>query len=119
MTTHGSHRPSGLDANERRRILTHFGQQGVETSKPLAIIKPKIMTEILSCELREPYNACRLSPLRKKSGVRVIGIDEVIRRTTGRTITKCLKSEAIVLGLKHQRCLGQKCGFEYAIYTLR
>ena len=27
MTTHGSHGPSGLDANEWRRILTHFGKQ--------------------------------------------------------------------------------------------
>ena len=30
MRTHGSHGPSGLDANERRCILKHFGQQSVE-----------------------------------------------------------------------------------------
>ena len=35
MRTHGSHGPSGLDANEWRRILTHFGQQSVEISKQL------------------------------------------------------------------------------------
>ena len=33
MRTHGSHGPFGLDANEWRRILTHFGQQSVEISK--------------------------------------------------------------------------------------
>ena len=27
MRTHGSHGPSGLDANDWRRILTQFGQQ--------------------------------------------------------------------------------------------
>ena len=33
MKTHGSHGPSSLDANELRRILTHFWQQSVEISK--------------------------------------------------------------------------------------
>ena len=79
MTTHGSHGPSGLDANGLRRILTHFGQQSFEISKTLAKIAQKISTEILSHELLEPYNACRLIPLDKNPGVRTIGIGEVIR----------------------------------------
>ena len=29
MTTHGSLGPSGLDANDWKRVLTHFGQQSV------------------------------------------------------------------------------------------
>ena len=119
MTTHGSHGPSALDANEWRRILTHFGQQSVEISKTLAKVAQKILTEILSHELLEPYNACRLIPLDKNPGVRPIGIGEVIRRMIGRTITKCLKSEFMVLGLNYQLCIGQKCGIEYAFHTLR
>ena len=35
MRTHGAHGPSGLDANEWRRNLTHFGQQSVEFSKTI------------------------------------------------------------------------------------
>ena len=35
MRTHGSHGTSGLDANEWRRILTHFGHQSVEISKTI------------------------------------------------------------------------------------
>ena len=119
MTTHGSHGPSGLDGNEWRRILMHFDQQSDETSKTLAKIAQKISTEILSPELLEPFNACRLIPLDKNPGVRPIGISEVIRRIIGRTITKCLQSELMVLGSNHQLCLGQKCGIEYAIHTLR
>ena len=65
MTTHGSHGPSCLDANEWRRIPTHFGQQSVEISKTLAKLAQKISTEILSHELLEQYNACRLIPLDK------------------------------------------------------
>ena len=65
MTTHGSHGHSSLDANEWRRILRHFGQLSVEISKTLAKIAQKIMTEVISHELLEPYNACRLIPLDK------------------------------------------------------
>ena len=76
-------------------------------------------TEELNPELMEPYNACRLIPLDKNPGVRPIGIGEVMRRIIGRTITKCLKNELMSLGSNYQLCLGQKCGIEYAIYTLR
>ena len=96
-----------------------FGQQSVEISKALAKIAQKISTEVLSHELFVPYNACRLIPLDKNPGVRPIGIGEVIRRIIGRTITKCLKSELMVLGSNYQLGFGQKCGIEYAIQTLR
>ena len=67
----------------------------------------------------EPYNACRLIPLDKNPGVRPIGIGEVMRRIIERTITKCLKNELMSLGSNYQLCLGQKCGIEYTIHTLR
>ena len=87
MRTHGSHGPTGLDANEWKRNLTHFGQQSVEISKTIAKIAKKLVTEELNPELMEPYNACRLIALYKNPGVRPIGIGEVMRRIIGRTIT--------------------------------
>ena len=75
MTTHGSHGPSGLDANELKRILTN----SVQHSKTLAKIAQKISTEKLSHELLEPYNAYRLIPLDKDPGVKPIGMGEIIR----------------------------------------
>ena len=110
---------SGLDANDWRRILTHFGQQVVEISKLFAKIAKTLDTEELYPELMEPYNACRLIPLDKNPGVRPIGIGEVMRRIIERTITKCLKNELLSLGSNYQLCLGKKCGIEYAIHTLR
>ena len=107
MRTHGSQRPSGLDANEWRCILTQFGQQSVEVSKTIAKIAKKLVTEELNPELMEPYNACRLIPLDKNPGVRPIGIGEVMRRIIGRKITKCLKYELTSLGSNYQLCLGQ------------
>ena len=98
MGTHISHGPSGLDANEWRRILTHFGQQSVDISKTLAKIAKKLATEELNPELMEPYNASRLIPLDKNPGARPIGIGEVMHRIIGRTKTKCLKNELMSLG---------------------
>ena len=54
MTTHGSHGPSSLDANEWRPMRMHFGQQSVEISKALAKTAQKSWIEILSPELLEP-----------------------------------------------------------------
>ena len=64
---------SGLDANDWRRILTHFGQQVVEISKTFAKIAKIMANEELYPELMEPYNACRLIPLDKNPGVGPIG----------------------------------------------
>ena len=91
MRTRGSHGPTGLNANEWRRIITQFGQQSVEISKTIAKIAKKLATEELNPEPMEPYIACRLIPLDKNPEVRPIGIGEVMRRIIGRTLTKCLK----------------------------
>ena len=117
--THGSDGPSFLDANELRRILTHFGQQSIEISKTIAKIARKLANEELNPELLEPYSACRLIPLDKNPGVRPIGIGEVMRRIMGRTITKCLKNELMSVGSNYQLCLGQKRGIDYSIHTPR
>ena len=44
MRTHGSHGPSGLDANEWRRFLPHFGQQSVEIAKKIGHRRTKSRT---------------------------------------------------------------------------
>ena len=69
VRTHGSHGPSGLNAIEWRRVLTHIGQQSVDMSKTIAKITKKLATEEQNPELMEPYNACRLIPLDKNPGV--------------------------------------------------
>ena len=42
-----------------------------------------------------------------------------MRRIIWRTIIKCLKNNFMSLGSNYLLCLGQKCGIEYAIHTLR
>ena len=65
----------------------------------------------------EPYDACRLIPLDKNPGVRLIAI-EVMRRIIGRTFAKCLKNELRSLGSNYQLSR-TKTRIEYAIHTLK
>ena len=87
MKTHGSHGPSGLDANEWRRILTAFKSTSNDICKSLAKLTILIATHEL-CFL-DAYNSSRLIPLDKCPkcpGVRPIGVGEVMRRIIGRAI---------------------------------
>ena len=120
LKTHGSHDPSGLDACEWRRILTHLIQTSIELFKLIAKLFYTIASRAVPHENLTAYNSCRLILLDKNLGVRPIGIGEVLRRRLiGKTITRCIKSDHKNLGKKFQLCLGQKCGIEYAIHSLR
>ena len=116
MKTHGSHGPSGLDANDWRRILTTFRSSSTDLSRTIARLAVKIATERLT--FIEIYNLCRLLALDENPGVRPIGIGEVLRRIIGRSIVQCLKTDLKLLGGNKQLCLGQKSGIEHAIHSL-
>ena len=92
LKTNGSHGPSGLDACEWRRILTHFNQTSNELRKTVAKLSSTIATKVLTHENLTTYNSCRLIPLDKNSVVRPIGICEVLRRMNGKIFTQCIKS---------------------------
>ena len=56
------------------------------------------------------YNACRLIPLDKNSGVKPIGVGEVLRRIIGKSILRCFSNDLKLLSQRDQLCIGQKCG---------
>ena len=113
----GSHGPSGLDAQEWRRLLTSFKGSSSDLCKTIYRLAYRIATEEL--DFLASYNSCRLIALDKCPGVRPIGIGEVLRRLIGKSITTCLKADLKLLGGNTQLCLGQRCGIEYAIHSLR
>ena len=117
--TKGSPGPSGLDANQWRKMLTGMEQSSVNLKKTSAKIARRIATETDAPSHLRPHNACRLIPLDKKPGVRPIGVGEVLRRIIGRCIAWCVSADLKHLGSNIQLCLGQKCGIEHAIHTLR
>ena len=107
MKTHGSHGPSGVDANEWRRWLSNFNQSSTSLCRTVAQIAVRIATEEINSKFPEPYNACRLIPLDKNPGVRPIGVGEVLRRIIGRSILRCIQNDLKLLGTNQQLCLGQ------------
>ena len=119
MKTHGSAGPSGLDADDWRRLLSAFGQTSTNLCKLVAKFAKRLATSIIPPDDLITYNGCRLVTLDKCPGVRPIVIGEVMRRITGRIIVDCIRQDLTSLGGNMQLCLGQKCGIEHAIHSLR
>ena len=119
MKIHGSHGPSGVDANEWRRWKSNFNQSSTSLCRTVARLAVRITTEEIDSEAPRPYKACLLIPLDKNPGVRPIGVGEVLRRIIGRSILRCVGNDLKLLGKNKQLCLGQKCGIEHAIHSLR
>ena len=91
MKTHGSHGPSGLDANEWRKLLTFFKSSSTDLCKTTAKKAIRIATSHITFLL--PYNSCRLIALDKGPGIRPIVFGKVFRRIIGRTIVKCFETD--------------------------
>ena len=85
IRTKGSHGPSGLDPDFRSKILCNsiFGNASDDLCHAIALLARMLCFE----ELVDPKSieglTCRLVPLDKSSGIRPIGIDEVLRRIVG------------------------------------
>ena len=91
----GSHGPYGVDANDFRRWLSHFGQASTNLCKALAAFARRLATEQMHA--LTPYNACRLIPLDKNPGGRPIGKGEVIGRIIGRNNLRCIRNDLKIL----------------------
>ena len=118
MKTHGSAGPSGLDADDWRRLLSAFGQT-TNLCKLVAKFAKRLATSIIPPDDLIANNGCRLVALDKCPGVRPIGIGEVMRRITGRIIVDCIRQDLTSLGGNMQLYLGQKCSIEHAKHSLR
>ena len=76
MLTKGGSGPSGLDADGWRKILTSssFGTASSELCKTFALfIKRLCLEETENAESLKSFIACRLIPLAKRTGLRLIG----------------------------------------------
>ena len=117
MKTHGSHGPSGLDANEWRSILKSLTSSSTDLCKTTAKQGIRIAKSHISFLL--PYNSFRLIALDKCPGIRPIGFGKVLRRIIGRTIVKCFKTDLKKWAGDQQLRMGQKEGIAYAFHSLR
>ena len=119
LKTSGGHGPSGVDALEWRRYLTAFGSRSESLCRTVAKIGVRLATEEQGPTSLQACNACQLIPLGKCPGVLPIGVGEVLRRIIGRTIVSWIQTDLKQLGGNQQLCMGQLCGIEHAIYSLR
>jgi hypothetical protein len=131
LKTKGGSGPSGMDSDEwRRQIGTRkYGQAAEEFRKAIALMARRMCREEIATVAEENLNqtsslechlACRLIPLAKPdSGVRPIGVGEVLRRIMGKSIMAVVSSDVQQAAGSIQVCAGQKGGSESAIHAFR
>ena len=76
-------------------------------------------TSIIPLDDLIAFNGCRLVAMDKGPGTRLIGIGEVMHRITGPIIGDCIRQYLSSISGNMQLCLGQKCGRQHAIHSLR
>ena len=101
---------------------TNYGSTGKDLRTAIAKMAQKLCKEELTTasESMEAYTANRLIPLEKApSGIRPIGIGEVLRRIIGKAIVAEIKPEIMESAGNLQLCAGQKAGCEAAAHAMR
>ncbi|XP_057293937.1 uncharacterized protein LOC130622497 [Hydractinia symbiolongicarpus] len=122
--TKGACGPSGVDADEWRRILDSniYGDTGSDLRRAVAqMVKQLCMIEmekVNQCATLEVLMSCRLIPLDKCPGLRPIGIGEVLRRIMGKCVMAVLKKDVLEAAGNLQLCAGQKYGCEIAVHAM-
>ena len=121
VKTQGGSGPSSMDADGWKRILTskQFGKISIDLRKAF----PEVIKKICSIENQsaslEAFLACRLIPLDKNSGLRPIGIGEVLRRIAGRVVVTHFRTEIVTSVGSLQVCAGQEAGCESIIHAMQ
>ena len=125
LKTRGAAGPSGQDADGWRRMVVskNYGKTGKDFRSALARMTRLLCTQEIPREKTkdlEAYVACRLIPLEKQpSGIRPIGIGEVLRRIVGKAIVAEIKGDIMESAGCLQLCAGQKAGCEAAAHAMR
>ncbi|MCP4488385.1 MAG: hypothetical protein GY820_13850 [Gammaproteobacteria bacterium] len=118
----GAAGPSGADAEIWQRILCskQFKKKPDLLCECIAELAKKLCRQTVNPEILQSFTAGRLIPLAKKpSGVRPIGIGEVLRRIVGRAVTTILKPDLVKSTAPIQVCAGLPGGVEAAIHAMR
>lgn len=123
LRTRGGAGPSGMDADGWKRIIIskNYGSTGKDLRTAIARMTQKLCTrDITNLLSLESYLSCRLIPLEKEpSGIRPIGIGEVLRRIIGKAVVTEIKPDIIESGGCLQLCTGMKAGCEAAAHAMK
>ena len=119
LRTRGAAGPSGMNADNWRRICTAFKRYSNDLCEALAELARRLCSETVDPAAITALSACRLIPLDKNPGVRPIGICEVSRRIIGKAVLSIVNPEIQRAAGSLQLCAGQPCGIEAAIHAMR
>ena len=118
--TKGSAGPSGMDAELYRRIhcSKNLKLEGKALREEITVFTRNLLKIAHQTSLLEGYTSCRLIPLDKISGIRSIGVGEILRRIVGKTIAGFLKKEIKEAAGPLQVCADHSAGSEAAIHAM-
>ena len=115
----GAPGPSGLAANEWRKLCSSFGPSSNDLCCAIAAVTRRICVEFVDPCCLSAFVACCLIALDKCPGVRPIGIYEIIRRIVSKAILSVLKLDILQAAGSSQLCAGLDSGCEAAIHVVR
>ena len=118
LQTKGAAGPSGMNADNWRRICTAFKRHSDELCGALADLGRRLCCEVIDPATISALAACRLIPLDKNPGVRPIAICEVARRIIGKAVLSVVNPEIQQAAGSLQLCAGQPGGIEAAIHAM-
>ena len=121
LRTKGAGGPSNVDAHGFQRILASksFKKCASNLCDALATLSRRLCTQYINPATIEPILARRLIPLDKGNGeVRPINVGEVIRRITGKCVTKVVKKDMPESNGSLQVCAGHKSRSEAAVHAM-
>ena len=119
MRISGSAGPSGLDAQDWRRLCTSFKGASADLCNALASTARRICTSLVDPKSISPLLACRLIALDKSPGVRPIGIGDTARRIIAKAVLSVVRSDVQDASGCLQLCGGQISGIEAAVHAVR
>ena len=85
----------------------------------IVILARNVASNYVDPDILDSYVACRLIPLNKNPGVRLIGIGEILRRIIGKAICWVLNPEIQETAGPFQASTGLKGGAEAAIHVMK
>lgn len=115
----GSAGPSGLDSNSWRRLCLSFKGPSSAMCQAIASFARLLASSVLDPENLVPFLSCRLVALDKQPGVRPIGISEVLRRVTAKSILKVVGRDVEEACGHLQKCSGCPAGLEAAVHAMQ
>ena len=118
----GSGGPTQVDADTWRHIICSkfYKNSSVELANSIANMAKKLATKEVKPHITDCLFAGRLIPLEKRpSGIRPIGIGEVLRRIISKAITQSIRGDITAASGALQTCSGVEGGIEAAIHAMK